>query len=136
MTGTTMLVLESIIAAIVGLGGIIATITYFYARYKGSKDKAKTDNSTEAISTLQSTVEALKTQNALQAGQITNLNNDRKDLAKEVGVLTGKVETLSTIPLEKIEQHMSATNKILESLLPLLPGKVEHTVIDKTTASK
>lgn len=122
MNGTTIIVIESGIGIIIGIGGIIATITYFYTRWKISKNKALENSASEAIKTLAATVEALKTQNGLQAGQLTSLMNDRKDLTKEVGVLTGKVETLSTIPLEKIEQHMADTNKILQALLPLIPS--------------
>lgn len=78
-------------------------------------------------------IKALQTQNGLQAGQIDLLNKSKDSLKSEVSALTVKVETLSTIPVQKIEQHMKDTNEILRAVLPLLnQPSTTHITTDTT----
>lgn len=137
MIPDSIVVASYIVAIILGVGGAISTITYFVARYKNSKNKADSDIAADAMNNLKTTVEAVKTQNALQAGQITDAKNANAVLNEKVLLLTGKVETLSTVPLAKIEQHMADTNRILQAILPLIPSSsVEHTVTEKTVSTQ
>ncbi len=88
-------------------------------------------------------IKALQTQNGLHKEQLTTLKLDNAELKKTVGVLSVKVDTLSTIPVQKIEQHMkdankqmADTNKILRAVLPLLSQpSTTHTTTEtlKTT---
>ena len=132
-----IITISYVIAIILSIGGAVSTVSYFLARAHNSKNNANNDIAAEAMSNLKTTVEAVKTQNALQAGQITQGELDRRDLNEKVLLLAGKVETLSTIPLAKIEQHMADTNRILQAVLPLLPtSTIQHSVLETTTTSK
>jgi uncharacterized membrane protein len=106
----------------------IAVTVYLYIRAKFRSGTQAQDSqlASDAISNLQATVGALQTQNTLQAAQI-------KDQADQVAKLTGKVDTLSTVPLAKIEKHMADTNQILQALLPLIPKSIERVVTEQTT---
>lgn len=115
------------------LGGVITTIVFFIAKYKDAKSGVNSQIRMDAMDDLKTTVEALKTQNDLQAGQITTATKEQKLLTAQVANLTGKVDTLSTIPLAKIEQHMNDTNKILQLLIPLIPNATtQHTITEST----
>ena len=81
----------------------------------------------------QNNIKALKDQNEIQAGEIKAIQDDKIKLNEQVSVLSGKVDTLSKIPLAKIEQHMADTNRILQAVLPLLDKKTtEQTTISTT----
>lgn len=129
---------SAVIGALAFISGIIVTIVlYFRAKIKSSEDDTSKTLANDAITNLQVTVEAVKTQNGLQAGQITSLTNNNKTLSGEVSELRGKVDTLSTIPLDKIEKHMADTNKILQAILPLIPtSTVQHSILETTTTNK
>jgi hypothetical protein len=95
-----------------GLAAIAAiTIAFVVVRSSTSKETNRIN---------QDNIKALQTQNGLQAGQIDLLNKSKDALKSEVTTLTIKVENLSTIPVQKIEQHMKDTNEILRSILPLI----------------
>jgi hypothetical protein len=82
-------------------------------------------------------IKALQTQNSLQARQITVIEQDKNELTRQVTLLTGKVDTLSKIPLDKIEKHMADTNRILQAVLPLLDRTTtEHTTTNTTRVVK
>jgi regulator of replication initiation timing len=133
----TLQAVAAIIGAVVVLCGIAVTIVlYLKAKLNKGTDMADKELASDAISNLQVTVEAVKTQNSLQAGQITQLTTNNKTLSSEVSELRGKVDTLSTIPLDKIEKHMADTNKILQAILPLIPtSSIQHTVLETTTTN-
>ena len=119
------------------VGGFITGVIILYAKYKTSRSAGDKELAVDAMDNLKITVEAVKTQNALQAGQISQAILERKELNEKIILLTGKVETLSTVPLAKIEQHMADTNRILQAILPLIPSStVQHTVLETTTTSK
>lgn len=121
----------------VALGSIVGAFFYVKTKARDAKALGSSEISSQAITDLQATVGALKIQNDLQAGQILEVTSDRKLLSKKVDELTGKVDTLSTIPLEKIEKHMADTNRILQTVLPLISmPSTEHTVVETTTIKK
>lgn len=133
-TATVIQIISEVIGAIVVVVGIATTIVlYIKAKVQNGTDRDKASTSRGAISDLQVTVEAVKTQNGLQAGQISTLTANNKTLSGEVSELRGKVDTLSTIPLDKIEKHMADTNTILQAILPMIPTSVERTVTQQTT---
>lgn len=127
-------VLAAITIVTVLVGVSVTIVLYFKAKVKKGTDMVDANLAKDALNNLQITVEAVKTQNGLQAGQITQLTTNNKQLSSQVAELRGKVDTLSTIPLDKIEKHMSDTNKILQAILPLIPTSIEHTITEKTTS--
>jgi hypothetical protein len=129
--------LLELIGATIGMllaaGAVVTAIVYFYVTYKAAKMSGGNAITTKAISELSATVGALERQNAIQAGQINESKKNEESRDKKIAELTGKVDTLSTIPLAKIEQHMNDTNAILKSILPLISAaKTEHTVTETT----
>ena len=112
------------IGAIVSIGAI----AYFIAQWRSGRSNTKNVIQNQAMHELEITVGALEKQNKLQASQIQSGDNDRKVLATKVAELTGKVDTLSTIPLDKIEKHMADTNNILKLVLPLIQKLNKETI--------
>jgi len=108
-----------------GLAAIAAiTIAFVVIRSSASKETNRIN---------EGNIKALQTQNGLQASQLTSIERDKNELTKQVTLLTGKVDTLSKIPLDKIEKHMADTNKILQAVLPLLSQpSTTHTTTNTT----
>lgn len=128
---------SAIMAILIGIGTIMAARAYLKSVAKTAAEQG-TDKVTETTMTnLERTVGLLQTQNTLQAGQIATATAERQIQDKKISELTGKVDTLSTIPLDKIEKHMSDTNNILLAFSQSLPSlSSEHTVVDKTVTTK
>ena len=106
--------------------GALAAISIAFVVVRSNTSKA-TNQINEA------NIKALQTQNAIQAGQLTAFEKDKNQLKEQVAQLTTKVDTLSSIPLEKIEQHMADTNHILRAVLPLLDKTTTEKTITSTT---
>lgn len=132
---STVQIVSEITGGIVIAGGIIvAIVLYIRARLKKGITEADESIQKDAFEALRTTVGAVKTQNSIQASQITSLTNNNKELTTTVAELKGKVDTLSTIPLDKIEKHMSDTNQILQSIIHLIPtAQLHHTITETTT---
>lgn len=137
MDATFLNLIGTITGVAITVGTIIGAIVYGRAKAKASAANGSDAITTKAFTELQITVNALTTQNGIQAGQIEESKAAAAIQGKKISELTGKVDTLSTIPLAKIEQHMSDTNKILQSILPLIAQpSTEHTVVETTTIKK
>jgi hypothetical protein len=118
------------VAIIAGASGIGFTIFfYFKAKVKTAAEEESDRIAQETLTNLQTTVEALKTQNGLQGGQLASQH-------EQLIALNGKVDTLSTIPLGKIEKHMADTNNMIQALISLIPTSLEKTVTETTTNTK
>lgn len=128
---------SAIMAILLGIGAIMAARAYLKSVAKTAAEQG-TDKVTETTMTnLERTVGLLQTQNTLQAGQIATAIAERQIQDEKISTLMGKVETLSTVPLDKIEKHMADTNNILLTLTQLIPTLTsEHTVVDKTVTTK
>lgn len=127
----------AILGVITAIGVVVSSIVYVQAKAKEAKENGSDAITKKAFDGLNELVQALEKQNGLQAGQIAD--NARKSEAQDGKILelTGKVETLSTIPLAKIEQHMADTNDILRVVLPLLnKPSTEHIVTETTVIKK
>lgn len=124
-------------AAIVGIiaaaTGVVTTLViYVRAKVKKQIDDDADKIAQDTLRNLERTVTALEVQNKLQANQIEEAKRSVLVQNSKIAELNGTVDTLKNIPLDKIEKHMSDTNKILSALLPLIPTSVEHTVTEKT----
>lgn len=120
-----------VIEIAVGAAALIAGVYYGIAKGKSSISDDSVKRSKEALDQLTATVTALQTQNGIQATQIAKGEQESKEQATTIAKLNGVVDTLKTIPLVKIEEHMGKSekhmadaNQILGKILPLL-AKVE-----------
>lgn len=106
-----------LIGAVVGLGAILAGVSYLMAQWQQPRDNKSRQDCSEAIESLQGLVSGLQGQNKLQAGQIQEAIDERAEQAKEILELKTTVNNIKDIPLEKIEQHMATTNDILQKMV-------------------
>ena len=117
-------------AIITSLGVVIGGIGFYYASTKSKTVKAALESQQATITAQTERIDLLQTQiecgeKASQEHQVT------------INSLVSKVDVLSTIPLEKIEKHMSDTNKILQSIIPLVSQVTNtHTVTDTKVTNK
>jgi hypothetical protein len=124
-------------AAVIGIlaattGVVTTSIVYVRAKVKKQIDDDTDKIAQDTLKNLERTVTALEVQNKLQANQIDEAKRSVLVQNSKIAELNGTVDTLKNIPLDKIEKHMSDTNKILSALLPLIPSSVEHTVTERT----
>jgi uncharacterized coiled-coil protein SlyX len=117
------------------IGSIVTSIIYAKAKAKTANADGIANAKDTAMKDMAISVEALRTQNGLQADQITKLD-------KTVTNLQGTVDTIKTIPLAKIEEHMADTsthmantNRLIEMLIPLIPQSVSIDTLTKTVTT-
>ena len=113
---------------IVAIGVIISAVIFYYASTRSKVTQS-------ALEAQQKTIDA-------QAGRISLLEEQVDCGSKEsiahkdiIDKLSVKVDTLSTIPLAKIEEHMKDTNKILQTMIPMINMNT-HTVTDTTMVNQ
>lgn len=122
-------------ALMVVVGTIVGSVFYGRSKVKEAIISGAAATKDTAIADMKTSVDALRDQNTLQATQLTEL---RTNVAK----LESAVNTLSKVPLGKIELHIAEsninqaiTNRILEALLPLIPNTIEKTTTSKTVTT-
>ena len=114
----------TIIAYIIGAFGLVATLTAAFVVVRSTRSKT-----TNQIN--EDNIKALQTQDEIKTGRLKDLESSNSDLSNQVIKLTSKVDTLSKIPLDKIEQHMADTNHILQTIVPLI-GTSTKTIVSTT----
>lgn len=120
---------------IIALGGIIVAIFYARAKAKTATEEGIANTKDDAMKDMQMSLGLVRDQNATQAKEM-------QDLGKKVVELSGIVNTLKNIPLEKIEKHMADstkhmenTNRLIEMLIPLIPKTISVDTMTKTVTT-
>jgi TRAP-type uncharacterized transport system substrate-binding protein len=122
----------NVVEAAIIVGAIVTAIVYGRRNGVSKIKKSDEDDQNQAQIELVRTVNALKTQNTLQAEKMDQQDKTISENSQAITELSGQIKTLKDVPLEKIEKHMADTNKILQALIPLIPTLVEHTVTEST----
>lgn len=131
----TLTPIGSFFGLVLVIGSIVTSIVYARAKAKTANADGVANAKDVAMADMGKSVDALRTQNGLQADQIMALD-------KTVTSLQGTVDTIKTIPLGKIEQHMADTsthmantNRLIEMLMPLIPQSVSVDTQTKTVTT-
>jgi len=131
----TLTPIGSAFALIVVIGTIVTALVYARAKAKTANADGIANAKDEAMKDMEKSLELVRRQNDDQATQMAKLEG-------KVTELTGIVNTLKNIPLEKIEKHMADstkhmenTNRLIELLIPLIPKSVSVDTITKTVTT-